>query len=137
MISNTKIRWASFLQVVVIGICLVSLCVGCRQGRYETVENRKSPGNSTLPAEQGVVNGGNWTSLPGGRSGSTLPGRNWSTLPGRGGTTLPGRNWSTLPGRNWSTLPGRGATTLPNRYIPWRPTGSTLPRRIGTTLPGR
>ena len=137
MISNTKIRWASFLQVVVVGICLMSVCVGCRQGRYKTVENRKSPANSTLPAEQDLVNGRNWTSLPGGRLGSTLPGRNWSTLPGRGGTTLPGRNWSTLPGRNWSTLPGRGGTTLPNRYSPWRPTGSTLPRRIGTTLPGR
>ncbi len=129
MIFNAKIRWVSFLQVVVVGICLITVCVGCRQGRYKTVKGRKSLENSTLPSEQGVGNGGNWTSLPGGRGGSTLPGRNWSTLPGR--------NWSTLPGRNWSTLPGRRGTTLPNRFDAWRPTGSTLPSRSGTTLPGR
>ncbi len=145
MMLTTKVRWVFFLQMVAVGICLLSICVGCRQGRYKTVQSRKSLGNQTLPSEQEAGKGGNWTSLPSGRSGSTLPGRNWSTLPGRGGTTLPGRNWSTLPGRgfttlpgrNWSTLPRRGGNTLPGRYTPWRPTGSTLPRRGGTTLPGR
>ena len=137
MILNIKIRWVSFLQVVVVGVCLITVCVGCRQARYKTVQGRKPIGNSTLPAGQSVSNGGNWTSLPGGRGGSTLPGRNWSTLPGRNWSTLPGRNWSTLPGRNWSTLPGRRGTTLPGRLDAWRPTGSTLPRRSGTTLPGR
>ena len=113
MIFNAKIRCASFLRVVVVGVCLMTVCVGCRQGRYKTVQSRKSLGNSTMPAEQGAVNGGNWTSLPGGRVGSTLPGRNWSTLPGRMGTTLPGR------------------------FNAWRPQGSTLPFRNGTTLPRR
>ena len=137
MIFNAKIRYASFLRVVVVGVCLMTVCVGCRQGRYKTVQSRKSLGGSTLPDEKGGVNRGNWTSLPGGRVGSTLPGRNWSTLPGRNWSTLPGRNWSTLPGRNWSTLPGRMGTTLPGRFNAWPPRGSTLPRRSGTTLPRR
>jgi hypothetical protein len=137
MILNVKIRWVSFLQVVVVVVCLISVCVGCRQARYKTVQGRKSIENSTLPAGQSVSNGGSWTSLPGGRGGSTLPGRNWSTLPGRRGTTLPGRNWSTLPGRRGTTLPGRNWSTLPGRLDAWRPTGSTLPRRSGMTIPRR
>ena len=36
MILTFQVRWVFFLQMVAVGICVMSVCVGCRQGRYKT-----------------------------------------------------------------------------------------------------